>query len=462
MSPNSVFHRHKATVFVLPIGGGRVYHLRSPVNDNGAADSELADKILEAFKNDSDLPLSRRTFKAHQISKFLSQQFSFNVGHEYRYINNQNESTSFENSPIPVKIAFEHIQTAVPALNLNELLVLGYLKGQKMNFHTDDEKGLGASVISWSFGSSAEMWFRERNPQRKNEFRNDVCSDSNNDFDPTMLVKAPYFDAFESRHVQPITPPKSISDENQKYNMMETFYEDTDTDEDFEAALILQEMSKYSRSFNSDTESMEPSFHTLPPLSMLIQNVNKWKEDEEKQRHELERISQMQKQHFLWIKQEQDRKVQTNWHQPSPSIPGLQMIQPYNNDPLQHIPPENNTGCQASRPPAWKVESPPPARRGNSIKIPGPCKTAYTVKPPTLTEPSNLAPPLPKKRKRSAKLDSETAEHKVIKRVCLKILLKHGDLLIMDGRSVQKHYEHSIQSIEDVRFAITARRIGEP
>ncbi|KAJ3031985.1 UNVERIFIED_CONTAM: hypothetical protein HDU68_009086 [Siphonaria sp. JEL0065] len=100
------------------------------------------------------------------ISGFLSQQFSFNVGAAYRYAHNM-AASRFEDSPAPVQSAFDHVKELIPGFKMNELLILGYLKGQKMNFHSDDENGLGPTVVSWSFGSSAEMCFRERPPSSR-------------------------------------------------------------------------------------------------------------------------------------------------------------------------------------------------------------------------------------------------------------------------------------------------------
>ncbi|KAJ3283271.1 hypothetical protein HDU79_009203 [Rhizoclosmatium sp. JEL0117] len=155
----SAFYKHKTTVYYLPLGGGKVYHIRNPFM--GKSGFTIADQILESFLDAKQLPLSRRTFLVHKLSGFLSQQFSFNVGKAYRYASDQ-PASRFEDAPSPVQSAFQHLQNLIPNLHINELLILGYLKGQKMNFHTDDEMGLGPTVVSWSFGSPAQMWFRER------------------------------------------------------------------------------------------------------------------------------------------------------------------------------------------------------------------------------------------------------------------------------------------------------------
>lgn len=42
----------------------------------------------------------------------------------------------------------------------NELLSLCYLSGQELNFHSDNETGLGSVIASLSLGEAATMHFR--------------------------------------------------------------------------------------------------------------------------------------------------------------------------------------------------------------------------------------------------------------------------------------------------------------
>ncbi len=45
------------------------------------------------------------------------------------------------------------------------------------------------------------------------------------------------------------------------------------------------------------------------------------------------------------------------------------------------------------------------------------------------------------------------------KREVLKILLEHGDIMIMHGAKIQKLYEHSVDPCGKLRFALTCRYI---
>lgn len=45
--------------------------------------------------------------------------------------------------------------------------------------------------------------------------------------------------------------------------------------------------------------------------------------------------------------------------------------------------------------------------------------------------------------------------------LALTLKLCHGDVLIMEGREVQLHYEHAVQADGLLRFAATARYLGE-
>ncbi|KAJ3233606.1 hypothetical protein HDU81_002104 [Chytriomyces hyalinus] len=217
----SVFSANPTTAYTLPNGGGTILHIRNSGHTNS-----IADEILNSFVQADNLPLSRQTFRQHQgklsrvinsdfvsflssilwiVAGFLSQQFSYNVGAAYRYASSH-VATEISDAPAPVQMALEHLKNLIPGYSFNEYLVLGYLKGifldtpllshrqqfniirkagQKMNFHSDDEPGLGASVASWSFGSEAEMCFRDRTTSKRS--RNDTLTNPSNS-DATSLL----------------------------------------------------------------------------------------------------------------------------------------------------------------------------------------------------------------------------------------------------------------------------------
>lgn len=41
----------------------------------------------------------------------------------------------------------------------------------------------------------------------------------------------------------------------------------------------------------------------------------------------------------------------------------------------------------------------------------------------------------------------------------LKIILRHGDIMIMDGSDIQKYYEHQVEAHGKIRFAMTCRHV---
>ena len=43
--------------------------------------------------------------------------------------------------------------------------------------------------------------------------------------------------------------------------------------------------------------------------------------------------------------------------------------------------------------------------------------------------------------------------------VMLIMLLRHGDMMVMHGSDMQKYFEHSVDSIDGLRFALTCRHV---
>ncbi|TPX54590.1 hypothetical protein CcCBS67573_g09560 [Chytriomyces confervae] len=176
LRPESVFSANPTTAYTLPNGGGTILHIR-----NSFHGSSIADEILNSFVEADNLPLSRQTFRQHQckcLSSWIQifRQFSYNVGAAYRYASSHGAS-DINDAPAPVQMALEHLKSLIPGYCFNEYLVLGYLN--------DDEPGLGASVVSWSFGSEAEMCFRERASSKR---RRNNAPTSTEKTDPTSLL----------------------------------------------------------------------------------------------------------------------------------------------------------------------------------------------------------------------------------------------------------------------------------
>ncbi|KAI5856265.1 hypothetical protein BZA05DRAFT_348577 [Tricharina praecox] len=89
--------------------------------------------------------------------------FTYNVGAQYNYVANQ-PTVIFEEVHPVVRRARElltlRVQMLYPDVEFNEVLNVGYLENQKINFHQDGEKGLGPTFTSISLGCPAIMEFR--------------------------------------------------------------------------------------------------------------------------------------------------------------------------------------------------------------------------------------------------------------------------------------------------------------
>ncbi|KDQ21698.1 hypothetical protein BOTBODRAFT_61333 [Botryobasidium botryosum FD-172 SS1] len=166
----------EGTVYHLPTENDKIYHIRCP-------DRAEADKIFIGYQeaaNEVDI-FQRYPMRRSKIGRVLSQHFSFNAGKPYRYATHTS-THSFENSPKSVSDALELIKrttnrvlnresestphdgnvVAKRVIPFNEVLSVAYFnETQKMNFHSDAERGLGNVVASLSMGSPAIMSFRK-------------------------------------------------------------------------------------------------------------------------------------------------------------------------------------------------------------------------------------------------------------------------------------------------------------
>ncbi|KAI8847825.1 hypothetical protein BC829DRAFT_230181 [Chytridium lagenaria] len=148
-------------LYLLPHGGGCVYHLKTQ-KDSGAR--EFADKAFQQLCS-SDLKLSRATFKRHIVPGFLSNQYMVNLGAEYRFAAKAPQQDIATVDPNTRKIA-RLLDGLFPGAGFNEMLILGYFDGQRMNFHSDDEPGVGPAIATMSLGATATMEFRlKENPK---------------------------------------------------------------------------------------------------------------------------------------------------------------------------------------------------------------------------------------------------------------------------------------------------------
>ncbi|KAG8709668.1 hypothetical protein FRC09_000527 [Ceratobasidium sp. 395] len=161
-----------AVYYHLPDDIGQIVHVL-----NNPAASKTPDDLFEQYQKDAcerDM-FQRHAMKTHGVKgELYAQHFTFNAGAPYKYVA-EAASTPFEQCPESIRNALGHIRYLCEgALGLsdtqfNELLSVAYAEGQEMNFHSDDEPGLGPVVAGLTLGSSAEMTFRHNMSIKKNQ-----------------------------------------------------------------------------------------------------------------------------------------------------------------------------------------------------------------------------------------------------------------------------------------------------
>ncbi|CAE6431560.1 unnamed protein product [Rhizoctonia solani] len=159
-----------AIYYELPNNIGRIVHVLNNPNV-----TQEADRLFQQYQEDASTTnmFQRHAIKTHGVKgELYAQHYSHNAGAPYKYIA-EAISTPFEYCPESVVGAKTHIQyLCQPALekdvSFNEVLSVAYAEGQEMNFHSDDEPGLGPVVAGLTLGSHAEMLFRYHIACKKN------------------------------------------------------------------------------------------------------------------------------------------------------------------------------------------------------------------------------------------------------------------------------------------------------
>ncbi|KAJ3036696.1 hypothetical protein HDV00_002456 [Rhizophlyctis rosea] len=123
-----------------------------------------ADRLFQEFQK-GGVDLRRWRFLAHRVKGFLTQNFSFNAGEAYRHSVDL-PATPLSQSPLPVREAHALMQS-LSSTELNEVLCIGYMTGQKMSFHDDGEKEVNGPIVGWSLGSDCIMRFRRKVPKKR-------------------------------------------------------------------------------------------------------------------------------------------------------------------------------------------------------------------------------------------------------------------------------------------------------
>ncbi|KAG8766818.1 hypothetical protein FRC12_006628 [Ceratobasidium sp. 428] len=140
-----------AVYYQLPDDIGQIVHvLNNPVA------SKTPDDLFEQYQKDA---CERDMFQRHAMKTYVAEA----------------ASTPFEQCPESIRNAVDHIKYLCEGAlgpsdtQFNELLSVAYAEGQEMNFHSDDEPGLGPVVAGLTLGSSAEMMFRHNLSVKKNQ-----------------------------------------------------------------------------------------------------------------------------------------------------------------------------------------------------------------------------------------------------------------------------------------------------
>jgi 2OG-Fe(II) oxygenase superfamily len=176
-------HGHRIEVVKLPsdeeVETGYVVHLIS--NDEINAQADIGpDRMFALFqeRETTDFLRRRRKPNGQLQGESHSAFYSANFGEHYKFVIDT-ATTSFENGPRSVRMArtrlnwgarlAHHIlrkKLNVPDsicpefTDFNEVLMLGYMEADKIDWHDDGEPGLGGTVGTLSIGADATMEIR--------------------------------------------------------------------------------------------------------------------------------------------------------------------------------------------------------------------------------------------------------------------------------------------------------------
>ncbi|KAJ3006611.1 hypothetical protein HKX48_009553 [Thoreauomyces humboldtii] len=157
-APGSPHHGCRSVIYVLPTGG-TIEHVLANETLN-----KIGWTVFEDFRE--SVPFKRWRHNAHRVKGFMTQNFCHNAGEAYRHSINL-PASPFEASP-SLLLARHVLQAVSPEKNINEMLSILYLNGQRMAFHDDGEKEVAGPIVGWSLGSDSTMRFRRKNLDKEN------------------------------------------------------------------------------------------------------------------------------------------------------------------------------------------------------------------------------------------------------------------------------------------------------
>ena len=143
-----------------------VAHVQGNVYANSAARGP--NSIFASLQEAEDIPLERRAMNTGKMGRMLTNHFAANYGMPYKYAaKSGTPSGAFSTAPDPVVAALGRLNWAAKKVvpdgsfqKPNEMLVIGYMTDNGMNWHNDGEDGLGKTIVSLSLGGEATMSFR--------------------------------------------------------------------------------------------------------------------------------------------------------------------------------------------------------------------------------------------------------------------------------------------------------------
>lgn len=164
------------TTYEFVDGSGFVVHA-SPISiSTKSSIEELFEDFQTLLRSQK---FKRNKLRHNKISGMVAQAFTLNCGQPYKYCT-EVETIPWRDAPMPMLLAFTKLRKFVDELNMtaldkikwellpenfNEILSCCYLPGSGMNYHSDDEVGLGPLVGSLSLGSAALMKFKKKKPK---------------------------------------------------------------------------------------------------------------------------------------------------------------------------------------------------------------------------------------------------------------------------------------------------------
>ncbi|KAI4178299.1 MAG: hypothetical protein L6R41_008449 [Letrouitia leprolyta] len=149
------------TYDVLPGCLVKQYHSNKYINEVLGGANDMLEDMTRA-----DLGLKRRPMSQSYLAGQLTNHYSANYGMPYKF-SAEVATTPFSSAPDVIMKALHRMIWAgnkasedEPLMKLNEVLVLGYFKDQKIGWHDDGEKALGPTIVTFTLGSSARMVMR--------------------------------------------------------------------------------------------------------------------------------------------------------------------------------------------------------------------------------------------------------------------------------------------------------------